>query len=172
MNDELIYDWIALVTGQTNIIKSRQNGPRPTPLFLTWYRVASVPIEYTSYEGSPDGWDVDVTYQSRHKDTITVECWGENARTTLQKLAVANEMPAPRKLLKDSGATFIEAGSIRDMTQIIDTKYSPVYQVDLEFLAYYYVEQTEEDMLINSVELTGTLEDDAETEYTVTAEAP
>jgi len=172
MNDTLIYDWLYLVTGST-AVKANQNGPRPSGNFLTWQIIAQVEDGQTSMTpASSGGNNVSVTYQTQTRVTVSVQSWGSAGRTPLEKLTSATHKYKPRILLADAGVRFIRGGAIRDLTQVIDTKYSPVYQVDLEFMAYMRDVEAETDWTIDQVNMTGEFEDADGSTYPVEVEAP
>jgi hypothetical protein len=168
MNDELIYDWLYAIIGSTSIIKADQNGPKLSGSFLIWSRVSSVPVEYSSAEGVSDDYDVDWTHELRCRDTISVEAWGPNAWVWINKIRIADKIVAARQILSAASTTFLHVTSVRDLTQILDTKYSPALQADLEFLTNYYTEYTETNVVVDETTLTGTVIDDNDVEHVTT----
>jgi len=172
MNDQIIYDWLVLVTGAT-CIKANQNGPRPSGSFLTWQVIAQPEEGQTSLTiTSAGGNDVNIEYQTQSRVTVSVESWGPAGRTPLQKLISATHKLDPRKLLAASGVRLVRGGDIRDLTRIINTKFSSVYQVDLEFMSFMRDTGTETDWTFDTTTISGDLEDDDGTTYPVTVTAP
>lgn len=171
MNETLLYDWLVLVTGydEENVIRANQNGPRPVAPFATWQITTSEPADYSYIETqvvqTPDEEDEEIihlngstTLMKRHIVSVDVNIYDPDGRSILSNLEMSNARTDVRQIFAP-GTVLIGASVIRDMTEVMDTKFVPRYQAEFRFRTFVENTHTDVDHIWESYDITGELTD-------------
>lgn len=138
MDNTMIKSWIVWASGydagKVILAHQSQSNPVPTGDHIAFEVISdqddggmtvvhSVPV---------DTWDVERTLFDRHEIIISIEVHAADGRAVIAKLKKSNVLPEVSAIFGKSIA-FVEAGTVRNITDLEDTTFSPRYQVDFTY---------------------------------------
>jgi hypothetical protein len=163
MNNELLFDWIKLVTSYADekIIRANQNGPKPADPFVTWQIVSAVPSDFSDVNRTDaGGYVMDSTDTRRYRIGVDVNAYGSDGLTILANLTQSNTDPEVREVFGGNGITLMGSTTIQDLTGLGDTKWVPRYQAEFEFNVFIELNKSYADYIWDNYSITGTLDGD------------
>lgn len=164
MNNQVLYDWIATVSGYSpsQIMRANTGAPRPTGDYITWQIISEIPQDAVSSGSYPDpspGYDVTHTIRHRSNVTVSVDVYADSGRQILHNLYSSKSYQDTRKILADDGVALLHCTSIRDLSALDMTFIRPRFQADFEFTAYDEWTIVETDAVFDDYEAEGDIGD-------------
>ena len=164
MNNELLFDWIQLVTSYADekIIRANQNGPKPADPFITYQVISAVPHDFSRIDETEGAgaYEVDSKDTRRYDVTVDINAYGTSGLTEMQRLTQSNTRADVKQLFRDTGTSLLGSDNLQDFTDVGDTKYVPRYQGEFQFYVYVEFETVFTDWLWDDYRITGTLDGD------------
>jgi len=127
-----VYNWASSATGRP-VIWAYQDGPQPTPPYLTLH------VRATAREGMADIGPISdegiATIQQGQLLTVSVNSYGNGALDTLQDLRNALIKPSVQRALRADGLAYVDVLSLTDLPVITGTTWQARAVLDVEFRA-------------------------------------
>lgn len=162
-----VRDWVVATTGLTSVIRSSQDGPRPTAPFAEirvdgLKAVGAVDQLVDSYDAGGDaGEEITRTVSGQRDVPVTVRCYtqsavgSDSALALLSRAQVGLALPSARDALAAAGLAPFDAGAVKAIPGVLDTRWEGRAELTVRF--YLVVEASETTGYIATADVTDTV---------------
>lgn len=133
-----IYAWASArataTQAGTTVYWDNPNAPRP-PNPSVRLKLIGGPFQVGLDELRDGGNSTDFLIVGPRTITLSVNAYGDQARQLISDLLTSLSDPLTQATLDTGGVSSLKASAVRDLSQLLDTKFEQRFQIDIDLLA-------------------------------------